>query len=173
MREKLKQIPHPGLRNIKTALAGTVCIVLYLAIGRPEGIPLACIAAFICVQDSVDKSWKVGRDRALGTILGGALASAAGMIFVIEQHLAVAAAVAFVGIVLYIFICSLLKIGGSIVIGLATYVIILFGPQAAHVGAVLVAANRVLDTIVGIVIGCTVNVLLFRPRPSEEKDEKA
>jgi len=163
--EKLQKIPHPGLRNIKTALAGTFCVVLYLLIDRPEGLALACIAVFICMQDSVDKSWKVGRARALGVLLGGSFASVAGMIFMLEQHIAVAAAVAFVGIVLYIFVCNLLKISSSIVIGLATYIIILFGPQGAAMGPLEVAANRVLDTLVGILVGVLVNMLLFRPRP--------
>ncbi|MCL2842962.1 MAG: HutD family protein [Oscillospiraceae bacterium] len=174
--EKLQKIPHPGLRNIKTALAATICIVLYTLVGRIEGLPLArleglplaCIAVFICVQDSVDKSWKAGRDRALGTLLGGAFASIAGIIMAavdVEQTLIVAAIVAFVGIVLYIFACNLLKIENSIVIGLATYTIILFSPMSAEMEPVLHALNRTLDTLIGIVIGCSVNILLFRPRP--------
>lgn len=172
--EKLQKIPHPGLRNIKTALAATICIVFYTLFDRPEGLPLACIAVFICVQDSVGKSWKVGRDRALGTLLGGVFASIAGVILAavyVEQTLIVAAIVAFVGIVLYIFGCNLLKIENSIVIGLATYTIILFSPMAASLPPIEVppplwhALNRTLDTLVGIVIGCSVNILLFRPRP--------
>lgn len=169
MREKIQHIPHPGLRNIKTALAATFCIVVYLLIGRAEGLPLACIAVIICVQDSVDKSWKVGRDRAVGTLLGGIFASFAGLIYEMEHHLAIAAAVAFVGIVLFIFICNLLKIEGSITIGLATYIIILFGPGAADMGPLLLAGNRTLDTMVGILVGYMVNVLLFRPRPERHR----
>ena len=173
MREKIRMIPHPGLRNIKTALAATFCIVAYLLIGRVEGLPLACIAIVICVQDSVDKSWRMGRDRAVGTLLGGIFASLAGLIYEMEHHLAIAAAVAFVGIVLFIFICNLLKIEGSITIGLATYIIILFGPSPAEMGPLLLAVNRTLDTMVGILVGCTVNVLLFRPRPERHRGADA
>ena len=169
MLEKLKKIPHPGLRNIKTALAGTLCVVGYTLIGRPEGLPLACIAIFICMQDSVDKSWRVGKDRGLGTLLGGVMASLVGLIRVVDQHLAVLAAAAFVGIVLYIFACSLLKIESSIVIGLATYIIIIFGPQAGHEAPLELAFWRTLDTLIGIVIGCSVNILLFRPRPERHR----
>jgi len=165
MKEKLQKIPHPGLRNLKTALAATVCIIAYLLLGRAEGLPLACIAVVICVQDSVDKSWKMGWDRGLGTLLGGIFASVAGILYQMERTLLVAVAIAFVGIVLYIFICSLLKIEGAIVIGLATYVIIVFGVQGAEMNPIFLAANRTLDTLVGILIGCAVNILLFRPRP--------
>ena len=164
MIEKIRHIPYPGLRNIKTALAASLCIVLYLLIGRVEGLALACIAVFICVQDSVDKSWKVAWERTLGTILGGAFASVVGTIYLLERHVAFAAVVAFVGMVLYIFLCAHLKIEGSIVIGLATYVIILFEPQTG-MGPLLLALNRTLDTLVGIAVGCTVNILLARPRP--------
>ena len=172
MMEKIRQIPYPGLRNIKTALAGTLCIVLYTLLGRVDGLalrvdglPLACIAVFICMQDSIDKSWKVGKDRGIGTILGGVLASGVGMLRLLDQHLAVMAAAAFLGIVIYIYACGLLKIEGSITIGLATYIIIVFGPQAGIVAPVTLAFARTLDTIVGIVIGVLVNILLFRPRP--------
>ena len=163
--EKIRQLPYPGLRILKTALAATCCIIVYTLIGRLDGLPLACIAIFICIQDSVDKSWKVGKDRGLGTLLGGVLASIVGLISVAEQHLAVVAAVAFAGIVLYIFACTLLKIEGSIVIGLATYIIVVFGPQAGEVAPVALAVARTLDTLIGIVVGCTVNILFFRPRP--------
>jgi len=171
--EKLQKIPHPGLRNIKTALAATLCIVVYTLIGRPEGLPLACIAIFICMQDSVGKSWKVGRDRAMGTLVGGIFAGIAGTVVALDaqQHLFVVAILAFAGIVMYIFTCNLIKIENSIVIGLATYIIILFSPlspQAADAVPVPVwihAFNRTLDTMVGVFVGCSVNILLFRPRP--------
>jgi len=167
--EKLKKIPHPGLRNIKTALAATLCIIGYTLWGRPEGLPLACIAIFISMQDSVGKTWKVGKDRALGTLLGGTLASLVGLIRVIDQHLAVLAAAAFVGIMLYIFACSLLKIEGSIVIGLSTYIIIIFGPQAGDMEPIWLAFHRTLDTMIGLVLGGTINALIFRPRPERHR----
>ena len=169
MLEKLKKIPHPGLRTIKTALAATLCIIGYTLLGRPEGLPLACIAIFIAMQDSVGKTWKVGKDRALGTLLGGTLGSLVGLIRVIDQHLAVLAAVAFVGIVLYIFACTLLKIEGSIVIGLSTYIIIVFGPQAGLEEPVWLAIDRTLDTMIGLVLGGAVNALIFRPRPERHR----
>ncbi|MCL2568940.1 MAG: HutD family protein [Oscillospiraceae bacterium] len=162
---KIQQIPRPGLRNVKTALAATICIVFYLLIGRIEGLALACIAVFICVQDSVDKSWKVGLDRAIGTILGGLFGSIAGSIYHLERHILVAAAVGFIGIVLYIFVCHLLRLEGSIIIGLATFTIILYGPEISYMNPLLLAINRTLDTMVGIIIGVSVNMLLFRPRP--------
>lgn len=180
MLEKLKQIPRPGLRNIKTALTATLCIIGYTLVGQiegfplqTEGLPLACIAIFISMQDSVDKTWKVGKDRALGTLLGGILASLVGLIRVIEQDLIVLAVAAFAGIMLYIFVCSLLKIEGSIVIGLSTYIIIVFGPQAGYIEPVQLAFNRTLDTMIGLVLGGTVNALIFRPRPERHRGNEA
>ena len=177
MLEKLKKIPHPGLRNIKTALAATICVVGYTLIGRPEGLPLACIAIFICMQDSVDKTWKVGKDRAIGTLLGGILASLVGLIRILDQHLAVIAAAAFIGIVLYIFACTLLKLTGSVVIGLSTYIIIIFGAQAQvdaeYIAPLWLAFDRTLDTMVGIALGVTVNAFVFRPRPERHRGHEA
>jgi len=165
MREKIQNMPRPGLRNIKTAFATTFCIVLYSLTGWSEGVVLACIAVFICMQDSVDKSWRMGIDRTIGTLLGGGLAILAEMALEIERHLAVLAAVVFVGIVLYIFVCNLLKLEGSIPIGLTTYLVILIVPQEAYMTPLLHALHRTLDTIVGILVAVLVNMLLFRPRP--------
>jgi len=162
--DKIRRIPHPGLRNIKTAIAATFCVVLYGLIGR-NGVALACITVFICMQESVDKAFRVSIDRTLGTLLGGALGIAASMLHVLDRPLPILGLVIFVGIVLYIFACSLLRLEGAIPIGLATYVIIIMGPQFADVPPIPHALNRTLDTLIGIVVAFLVNLLLFRPRP--------
>ena len=165
--EKIQKLPHPGLRNIKTALAATFCIVLYQLIDRDEGLVLACIGVFICMQDSVDKSWKMGKDRAIGAMLGGVLGTAVGMIPGVNERLYLIAIAGFVGIVIFIFACNLLKIEGSIVMGLATYMVILFGMAEPGMAPWYTAANRTLDTLVGIAVGASVNMLVFRPRPEK------
>ena len=66
---------RPGMRNIKTAVAVTLCYFLFLPVWDPAGEVgpfYACIAAAICMQDSVEKSFRQGISRTIGTLLGGA-----------------------------------------------------------------------------------------------------
>ena len=172
MREKLRKLPYPGLRNIKTAIAATFCVVLYTLIGRP-GVALACITVFICMQESVDKALRVSVDRGLGTLLGGAFGLGAAMLLVYDQSLLVLAALIFVGIVLFIFLFALFKMEGTIAIGLATFVIVTIGPEFAEITPLSHAIVRVTDTMVGIVVAFLVNALLFRPRPERFRGHTA
>ena len=48
-----------GLRNIKTALAVTVCMIIFQFLGR-ENAFYACIAAVICMKDTVSSSFTMG-----------------------------------------------------------------------------------------------------------------
>ena len=59
-----------GLRNIKTALAVAICMVIFQVIGR-ENAFYACIAAVICMKDTVSSSFTMGKNRLIGTIIGG------------------------------------------------------------------------------------------------------
>ena len=170
MVEKIQKLPHPGLRNIKTAIAASFCLILYHLLGREDGVVLACIAVFICMQDSVDKSWKVGIDRAWGAILGGFFGSLVTLTQMMERNLTATVVAAFFGIVLLIFLCNLLKISGSIVMCLSTFVIIVFGQRVVDGYAPwFLAINRTVDTLVGIVVAVVVNMLLFRPRPEKHR----
>ena len=58
--------PKIGLRNIKSAISVFICLVLL-----KDNHFYASIAAIICLQTTVANSIKVGKNRAIGTILGG------------------------------------------------------------------------------------------------------
>lgn len=170
MVEKIQKLPHPGLRNIKTAIAASFCLLIYHLLGREDGVVLACIAVFICMQDSVDKTWKMGIDRAYGALLGGLLGVLVGFTQAAQQQIIVTIMAAFFGIVLLIFLCNLLKISGSIVMGLSTFVIIVFGQGTVYGYAPwFLAVNRTVDTLVGIAVAVCINTFLFRPRPEKHR----
>ncbi|WP_368236611.1 aromatic acid exporter family protein, partial [Anaerotruncus rubiinfantis] len=54
-----------GMRNVKTALAIFVCLLLYQFV--PGNASYACIAALIAMQSTLEESWSQGRNRLLGT----------------------------------------------------------------------------------------------------------
>lgn len=115
--KKLGPIPYPGLRNIKTAIAAVLCIVLYYYIGR-SGVVLGLIAAFICMQDSMDKSIKQGIYRIMGTLLGGLFGCVFAYFDIASMHIAIFASSMFLGVVLFIYLCNLLHAQSSIIIRL-------------------------------------------------------
>ena len=67
--EKLK-FPKVGLRNLKTGLAVFICMTSFQILDR-ESAFFACIAAVVCMKDTIESSFTVGKNRLLGTFIGG------------------------------------------------------------------------------------------------------
>ena len=55
-------LPKIGARNLKTALAVTLCIGFFELIHRQYPF-YACIAAVICMKDTVENSYKILRNN--------------------------------------------------------------------------------------------------------------
>ena len=62
---------HVGQRNIKSAMAATLCAVLYFIIGRNP--TFACIGAIFGMGSDMENSRLNGGNRFFGTIIGGIL----------------------------------------------------------------------------------------------------
>lgn len=65
------KLKMPGLRIVKTFIA--VTLAMLISHYRPgEGLPFySAIAAIICLKSDVEGSREIGRNRIIGTILGG------------------------------------------------------------------------------------------------------
>lgn len=158
-------IPRPGLRIIKTAIAVILCILFYQYVER-SGLILAAIAALICMQDSVEKSIHEGRNRMIGTTLGGFL----GVLFIYFPFFKVNyflwIFLVFLGIISLIYCFNLLRIHDSIIIGSVVFLVIVLDAEgSAYATPMLYAVNRILDTFIGIILATLVNYFLFRPQP--------
>lgn len=140
-----------GLRNIKTALAVSLCILLFQLMDRPYPF-YACIAAVICMQRSVVHSFRVGRDRIIGTVLGGLVGL--GIYLVLGPSWYATG----LGIVLVIYFCN--QFGKQASVSIACIVLIAIMTNLKEVTAVAYAANRVLDTLIGIVVAIAINRLI-------------
>ena len=62
---------HIGQRNVKTALAATLCAFLYFLVDRNP--TFACIGAIFGVGSDMDNSKLNGGNRFFGTVIGGLL----------------------------------------------------------------------------------------------------
>jgi len=163
MRERLKKIPHPGWRNIKTALSVVLCLLLYHVTGQ-DGVLMALIAAILCMQDSVDKSLRLGIDRMKGTALGGLIGVGISLLELTALPYVLFLLCIFVAVVLFIFLCNLIRSRSSIVIGCFVFLTIVLESgdlDNLYLGAI----NRTLSTFIGIGIALVVNRLIFRPTP--------
>lgn len=158
---KLKNITLPGHRTLKTAIAVTICLFIYKLLGR-DGAVLAATAAVICMQDSVEKSIKTGKDRVKGTLLGGIFASAIIVSGLASSSYATYLACCFLGLMLLIHIANIFNIKQSIVISCIVFIIILADASKAA-NPLYYSINRTIDTLVGIIVSVLLNTLLFRP----------
>ena len=154
------------MRTVKTALFVLICMVLYHlaeAFVHTTNFDafLACTAAVICMQDSVEKSLKSGRNRMAGTGIGALI----GMIFLyIDMHFdndyLVIAMIA-LGVVVLIATCNLLQLNESIVIACVVFLIIAL-EQTAN-GPFLSSVQRLLDTAVGVAVAVAINHFVKKP----------
>lgn len=159
---KNRKLPLPGLRNIKTALSVFVCLIVYQTLGRDNAF-IAITSAIICIQDSVDKSLNEGLDRVFGTIAGGLF----GLLFITLGFTTSSYLVKDIGItlgcVLVIYICNLVRKPDLIINTVFVFILVVMVDES-ELTPVSYAINRIIDTVVGIVIAVTINRFLFPPK---------
>ncbi len=156
-----KNVRLPGLRNIKTGLCVFIVLTLYQFLGR-ENEFIAITAAVICLQDSVSKSLSEGRNRVISTIVGGIY----GLLFIvlgIHHKLLINNFEIALSCILIIYICNLINKPELIINGLFVFILVVLVP-ANEMSPIHYAANRIIDTLIGIVIAVIVNRYFFPPK---------
>ena len=153
--------PKVGMRNIKTSTAVFLCLLIFQLINRENSIQ-ACIAAVICMQNTVVDSYKKGFQRVIGTIIGGI---AGGFVLFIVTSFGNEDLLIFIiplGITILIHICVNIDMKQSVVICCVVYLSILI-TRNHEGGYILYTLNRVIDTIAGIMIALSVNKYMNMP----------
>ena len=155
---------HVGMRNIKTALAATLCAMCYLPFGRNP--TFACIGAIFGMGSDMGNSWLSGGNRLFGTCIGGFIGMALFRIYIqffpeggIRKELLL---FLFIGVILLILVSQNLKWPGAIQPGGVVLCILLFNtPVATYISYSL---NRIVDTGIGVIVAWLVNLLLPREK---------
>ncbi len=156
-----KNIPLPGLRNIKTALSVLVLLLAYEFTGR-SNVSTAITASILCLQDSVSKSITESRDRVISTIAGGLY----GLFFVyfwIGKNEIVYNIGISLSIVLAIYVCNLLKQRDLILNTMFVLIAVAMVPRDEML-PMTYAANRIIDTLIGIFVALIINRYFFPPK---------
>jgi len=144
----------PLLQVLKTSVAAIAAwLICTITLGQPLPI-FAAIAALLVVQPSVNQSLAKGIERSVGVIFGVILAYVAGMLF---GHTS--------WIVLGIIVVSLLVAwalrlspGSANQIPISAMLVIALGANTPGY-----AVNRVLETVIGAVVGLAVNAIIVPP----------
>ena len=155
------QIPKIGMRNIKTAISVFLCLVLFESVNRDNSF-YACIAAIICMQQTVENTFSKGISRIIGTVIGGFL----GVVLLIIGNAYISDGAYMIlmpiGIIILIEICVLLKKNDAASISCIVFLSIMINHRI--IGDYMsYTVNRVIDTSVGIVIAVLVNRYLKKP----------
>lgn len=173
---------HVGMRNIKTALAATLCALLYFPFDRNP--TFACIGAIFGMGRDRKTSQQGGGNRFFGTIIGGVLGM---LLFSIYIHFypeggmkPFMLVLLFIGVIMLIVASQLIHWPGAIQPGGVMLCIILFNtPTDTYIAYSL---NRIIDTGIGVLVAFIVNYLMprervlkwmshFRKNPEEILDE--
>ena len=165
-----------GMRTIKTALCVLICLLIYklfyyldLRFAHNAVVSFmhdylfgtspsfACIAAVICMQDTVENSVKFGISRIIGSVLGGvasvilSLINSRGDIFFCVF-----------GVVFLIWLCNALKKKEASSISVITFLLIIIGIDFAR--PLVAASNRTIGTAIGAAIAITINRTIKKPQ---------
>ena len=156
---------HIGMRNIKTAIAATLCALIYLPLHRNP--TFACIGAIFGTGSDMGNSWLNGGNRLFGTIIGGFIGMGLFRIYIMiypdgQTHLLMMLFL-FIGVILLILASLFFKWPGAIQPGGVVLAIILFNNPTVE-NYVSYSLNRMLDTAIGVIIALLINLLFPRER---------
>lgn len=162
-----KHLPRIGMRNIKTALAVFFCLVICEMIDVIKPF-YAGIAAVMSMKEDHYGSWKYGKERMFGTLIGGILGI---FILTLEDALFHGKGNLFflpIGIVISIYICNLFVKKGSVSISC----VVLLAVALNHNGGTekfVYAITRMIETWIGVVCATLVNKTIYPVKKEEKK----
>lgn len=153
-KEGHKKLTRIGPRNLKTALAVFICMVISKLI-MLEYPFFVIIAAIISMENSLANSFKAGKSRMLGTFIGAGIGMACALIR------PGSAALVGIGMIVVIYLCNLFKWRKSVPIAGIVFIAVMVSLQGKN--PILYSFNRILDTFIGIMVAVAVNYFVFPP----------
>ena len=155
---------HIGMRNIKTALAATICAIVYFIFDQNP--TFACIGAIFGMGNDLGSSKISGGNRFFGTLIGGFIGMALFRIYIMfvpeGGYHPLLLVMLFIGVVVLIVTSTAFHWAGAIQPGGVVLCIILFNtPVETYI---TYSVNRIMDTGVGVLVALAVNWLFPRER---------
>lgn len=155
---------HVGQRNIKTAMAATLCALMYYLVDRNP--TFACIGAIFGLGSDMSNSRLNGGNRFFGTLFGGVLGMLLFRIYIVfypqAGHHPLLLVLLFIGVVILIVVSQVFRWPGAVQPGGVVLCILLFNTPVETYVSYSVA--RIIDTGLGVLVALAVNWLLPRER---------
>ena len=163
------QLPKVGMRMVKTVIAAFLSALIGFLRDQPPFYSM--IAAILCMQQDRAQGVKVALNRTIGTLIGGAFGL--GMLLV-EQNTPLKALTPLYYLVISICIIPLIYITVLIKKAPSSYIscVVFLSITVSHVtdaNPYVFVFNRVLDTLIGILMALAVNEILPYRNPAGEK----
>ena len=160
---------HIGQRNIKTAVAATLCALVYLLINRNP--TFACIGVIFGMGADMSQSRLHGGNRFFGTLIGGVLGMALFQLYICfypdGSFQPLMLTFLFAGVVLLILSCQFFRWVGAVQPGGVLLCIILFNtPVDTYISYSL---DRIFDTGIGVLVALVINYVFSRERVEQIK----
>lgn len=155
---------HVGQRNIKTAMAATLCALMYYLVDRNP--TFACIGAIFGLGSDMSNSRLNGGNRFFGTLFGGVLGMLLFRIYIVfypqAGHHPLLLVLLFIGVVILIVVSQVFRWPGAVQPGGVVLCILLFNTPVETYVSYSVA--RIIDTGLGVLVALAVNWFLPRER---------
>lgn len=152
------KITKIGMRTTKTVIAVILTLIISEVFHLDNPI-LAGIAAIMTMETSVSESISAGKYRMYGTVLGGIFA-------LIVSYIAPANyAVIGISLIVLINVCSYLTWEKAVRMAMIVFLAIILG--YAEGDRFYYALNRIVDTLIGVITGTTINFLIRPPKVEE------
>lgn len=149
-----------GMRVIKTVISVYVCFLISFV---RNGIPFySAIAAILCMQSDYANSLKVGKSRMVGTVIGGIYGFLA-IIFIDYVNVELVSYIHY--LILSLFLIPIIYTNVFLKVNSSTYIscVVFFSITASsgrNIGPMYFALNRMIDTLIGIVVSLVVNLIM-------------
>ena len=176
---------HIGMRNVKTALAATICAIVYFIFDQNP--TFACIGAIFGMGGDMGSSKLSGGNRFFGTVFGGVLGiilyrihlifypegGYTGLLLVLlfrvyihfipdGRYHPLLLVMLFIGVIVLILTSTAFHWAGAIQPGGVVLCIILFNtPVETYINY---SVNRIIDTGIGVLVALAINWLFPRER---------
>ncbi len=158
---KLKSNHRMGLRIIKTGIAVTICVAVtfFCKLNQPF---FAVIATVMSMGKSIDVSFKSGKNKFIGVLLGALIG------FGFNSIATANAGLCGVGIILTLYLCQFFKLYGAATLSCFVFAGMMFMYNLGASEPVSFAVSSTADSMIGIAIALVVNLVVMPPNYAEE-----
>jgi uncharacterized membrane protein YgaE (UPF0421/DUF939 family) len=157
----LKSNRRMGLRIVKTGIAVTVCVAVsfFCKLNQPF---FAVIATVMSMGKSIDISFKSGKNKVIGVVIGVVIG------YCFSAISPANAGLCGVGIILTLYLCQLFKLNGASTLACFLFAGMMFRLNLGTHVPLRFAMSCTIDSFIGIAIALLVNLIVMPPNYAEE-----